>query len=526
MRNSVRTLVCLVCLTASAALAQTSVTVDLAKPINVLGDTAVGFPAAMFNADNFKPEGLGLLRTAGVTTPRYPAPHGVADLYHWSVQKASHYKGADAPYIAPESNFGTFAQIAEKLGNALIVVNYGSNMDGNAGGDPVEAAAWVAYANGDPSNSRTLGKDSTGADWQTVGYWATLRASAPQAADDGYNFLRINHPKPFGFKLWQVGDQVYNNGFLGGTYTGNPDLHGPAPDNAKDLAKLRKDPKLSPAAFAENLKLFSAAMKAVDPSIQIGTAMIAPQQDKPSPDWNRPVLKAACPAIDFVSIDYSTAPLLAPDYKTLDEANLFQYTKNDISRMVNGMLDDDKGLCPKDHTPRIALSSAIIPTWPKFDHPVVNALWVADTYALLEESGFLNIDWAEAYGDTMIGAGGKKFGPAFYGLQMLHIVAFKAGDALLDTKSSSSTVSVHASRRRDGIVGILLVNTSTSAPATVKISLKNGNVGTTGKRFDYGQAQFTQGAGPAASPLTVAGGDFTVTLPAYSITDLLLPLAK
>jgi hypothetical protein len=525
MSNRTSISACLL-LIAAAASAQT-VTVDLAKPINIVGDTPVGFPATMSSADTFKPEGIGLLRAAGLSTPRYPAPHGVADLYHWSTQKTAPYKGAAAPYLAPESNFATFAQLAEKLGNALIVVNYGSSLDGTTGASPAEAAAWVAYANGDPSNSLVLGKDATGADWKTIAYWATLRASAPLATDDGYNFLRINHPKPFGFKLWQVGDQLFNNGFLGGSYTGNPDLHGPAPDGPKDLGKLRKDPKLSPTTFAENFKLFAAAMKAVDPSIQIGIAMIAPPPaDKPAPEWNRPVLKAACSAIDFVSLDYAISPTLAPDYKTLDEANLFPYTRNDIGRMISGMLDDDKGVCPKDHTPRIALSSAVIPTWPKIDHPVVNALWIADTYALLEESGFLNIDWSDAYGDSMISADRKKFGPAYYGLQMLHIVAYKPGDALLDTKSSSSSVSVHATRRRDGIIGLLLVNTSTNAPATVKISLKNGNVGTTGKRFDYGQAQFTQGIAPAASPLTVAGGDFTVTLPAYSITDLILPLAK
>jgi len=43
--------------------------------------------------------------------------------------------------------------------------------------------------------------------------------------------------------------------------------HGP-----KDWAKLKGNAKLSPAAYAENFKLFAQAMKAVDPSIRIGAA--------------------------------------------------------------------------------------------------------------------------------------------------------------------------------------------------------------------------------------------------------------
>jgi hypothetical protein len=60
----------------------------------------------------------------------------------------------------------------------------------------------------------------------------------------------------------------------------------------------------------------------------------------------------------------------------------------------------------------------------------------------------------------------------------------------------------------------------------VKITLKNGGVGTTGKRFDYGATQSGQGAGIAASPLTTGGNEMTVTVPALTVTDLLLPFAK
>jgi hypothetical protein len=530
---------------AGSAHAQVNVSIDLSKGLNVLTDASIGVPAVMPNADAFNPAGLPYLHAAGVTSERYPGNHGAADLYHWSTKAATAFKGAPAAYFAPESNFANFAQIAEKLGTSVIVVNYGSNLDGTGGGEPAEAAAWVAYANGDPTDSRVIGKDSKGHDWQTVGYWATMRAAAPLGIDDGFNFLRIHHDKPFGFKLWQVGDQVYDNGYLGEKFIGNPDLHGSIPTSPKDLGRLKKDAKLSPDAFGANLKLFAAAMKVVDSSIQIGVGFATPheaQQSRPQAggneyaaagmgdtsgqEWNRALLKSACGSIDFVSIDWATGNPLPPDYKTLDEANLFPDSRYQINGMITALLGQYKDTCPAGHVPRIALSSAQIQGWLKVEHSAAKALWLADTYTNLLESGFLNIDLPEAFGDSMVSSDHKKFGVNFYGLQMLHIIAHSPGDALVEAVSSSPTLNVHAARRRDGIVGIMLVNTDPKSQATVKISLKNGSVGTTGKRFDYGAAQSGPGAAIAASPLTVNGNEFTVNVPSLTVTDLLLPFAK
>ncbi|HEY3768298.1 MAG TPA: hypothetical protein VGN44_06465 [Candidatus Angelobacter sp.] len=106
-------------------------------------------------------------------------------------------KATDPPqygYLGPNTDFGHFLQLVEAIqGTAIITVNYGSNLAGTGGGEPAEAAAWVAYANGSPADQKVIGKDSTGYDWKTVGYWASLRASKPLEADDGQNFLRIAH---------------------------------------------------------------------------------------------------------------------------------------------------------------------------------------------------------------------------------------------------------------------------------------------------------------------------------------------
>jgi len=505
-----------------------NVSIDLSKAVNLLMDTSLGVPAPSSDGNTFNMAGVPYLRAAGITTARYPGNHGVADLYHWSTKTTTRYKGADAGYFAPESNFGSFALFAEKLGQAVIVVNYGANFDGAGGGEPAEAAAWVAYANGDAADTRPLGKDSTGEDWRTVGYWATLRGQVPLASDDGLNFLRIQHPKPFGFKLWQVGDEVYKNGYYGGDYTGNPDLHAAAPTSPKDLGKLKNDPKLSPASYAENLKAFALAMKAVDPSIQIGTAFTTPPDPNPYnppwvPDWNKVVLKGACPNLDFVTLEWSLQPLLPPDWKTLNESDLLGNTNASFSNILNSMLDNYRKYCPQGHFPRLAFAPAGIANWEKVEHPEVRALWIADAYAVLIESGSVNINWNEMYGDSMMSADRKKIGPAFYGLQMLHILAHSPGDALLDASSNSLLVSAHATHRRDGFIGLMLVNKDPKSEATVKVTLKNGTTGSVGKRFDYGSAQYNAGGPMAQAPFSIPGNEFTVTVPPYTVTDILLP---
>ena len=85
--------------------------------------------------------------------------------------------GGNRLYIARDVDFGAFIGMLDKVGaNAIITVNYGMNPSGTGPGVPQEAAAWVAYANGDPASTVAIGVDADGHDWKTVGYWAGLRA--------------------------------------------------------------------------------------------------------------------------------------------------------------------------------------------------------------------------------------------------------------------------------------------------------------------------------------------------------------
>jgi hypothetical protein len=218
-------LVALLCAANPGFAGEAKVAVELGNTINILTNTSIGMPATMFDGDAFKPAAAQFTRLAGATVVRYPGGTGIADLYHWSSNTLTKVQGSQSPYISPDCNFGNFAENLDRFGTALIVVNYGTNLNGTGGADEAEAAAWVAYANGDAADTRAIPKGAGGEDWHTVGFWATLRSQAPLANDDGLNFLRIEHPKPFGIRLWQIGDQVYNNSYYGSNHTGTTDLH-------------------------------------------------------------------------------------------------------------------------------------------------------------------------------------------------------------------------------------------------------------------------------------------------------------
>jgi hypothetical protein len=503
------------------------VTVDTAKEVNVLTNTSLGLPAPMYSGDPFSPVIVPYLKATGAVTLRYPGNHGIADIYHWDTRSFTPYKGGETPYTAPESDFGNFAQMVDKLGSAVVVVNYGTNAKGDGGGVPEEAAAWVAYANGDPADTKPLGKDASGTDWKTVGFWAALRSGDKMGIDDGYNFLRIEHPKPLNIKLWQIGDQIFNNGFYGGDNVGNPELHGPVPASAKDFSKLKKDPKLSPQAVGLNVVEFAKAMKAVDPTIQVGVGLpTPPDSDKTTPDFNVSVLKKACTSLDFVTLDWSPTALFPPDYKRLDEEQTFPNSKDGLRDILSAIIDEDKMACPKDHYPRVTFAAAGVPSWAKPEHPVFTTLWIADLYPLLIESGSPNINWLEIYGDSMLSADRKKFGPAYYGLQMVHIVARNPGDEFVAATSSNPKLAVHATKRRDGVIGLMFVNENPGSPATAQVSLAGTKVAATGKRFDYGLTQQAAGTGLAQSDMNGLGSDFMLTVPPYTVTVLLVAAAK
>jgi hypothetical protein len=508
----------------AAAQTPVHVSVSVDKPLNVITGMSMGVYTDVYDSGTPAPKVAAYLHTAGMYSLQYPAGYGsYADLYHWSTGSGTKYENfAKQDHFYPsETNLAHMVPAIEKLGTALININYGSNKAGTGGGEPAEAAAFVAYMNADPADTKEIGKDSTGEDWKTAGYWASLRAQAPVAQDDGLNVLRANHPKPLNIEFWQIGSEVYNNGYYGGDHKSEEDLHAPYPASESENDKRTHNAKLSPTFYGERINEFAKAMHNVDPKVKIGAALTLPVIDSNwGPDWNSAVLKAGCASIDFVSLvwrpDFRPAP-----YDTRDDAATMRAPEEQIGQFLNELVYQAKKSCPAGKLPRVALAQMSPTHWEKVPSKLADGLFAADAFALLAETGTITTDWNELH-DGYFMNGDNVPGPAFYGAQMLHIVAFRSGDELLSVNSSSPLLAAHAVKRQDGQFGLMLINKDPSKSAEVKVTVSGANYAAQGSRFDYGPDAFKAGTGVVKTAFASGGSNFSVSVPPYTITDIVL----
>ena len=537
------------------------VTIQVDKPRGFLPPRGLGiFVSATDNqlADPLMPQ---ILQSSGVTTLRYPGG-ALADNFHWSTYKATRWQGTDqvASY-SPNNDFGHLARMLDQVGTAVVTVNYGSNLDGTRGGTPEEAAAWVAYAMGDPTNTKPIGKDASGHEWQTVGYWASLRASPPLANDDGLNFLRIGHSTPVLIKYWEVGNEVYKNGYYGGQGS-EEDLHAPYPPDPKDNEKQRKrNPALSPDAYGNNLLQFIKAMKAVDGRIKVGASLDVPLagdwnssgdwvQDPITRkwvqkgtgdaaglggpqksfdaglDWDKNVLKIAGKDIDFVSLHwYTGATTQESNWKDIDNTATLLKPQDELPKVMAGLLDLFQKYCGQNiQNMQLLVTEFGITPWIKVNDENVSALFAADAYATLVEDGAANTDWAELHKNGFLNDENKP-GPVYFATQLVRQMA-NLNDKIVTASSSNLLLSAHASQRSDGKVGIMFINKDPRNNATVKVTVSGAKLAASGTRFDFGRGNPAAQYSVSPTQANDLGNNFTITVPSYTITDLVIPTAQ
>jgi len=135
------------------------------------------------------------LSSSGFTATRWPGG-SESDQYHWQTNTS-----CNGGYTATNSTFDNFMNDVAKPANldVAVTLNYGSNAACNAGGDPTEAAAWVAHAKaaGDGVRYWTVGNEEYGS-WEydlhgsahnaptyasalANGYYPDIKAADPNA---------------------------------------------------------------------------------------------------------------------------------------------------------------------------------------------------------------------------------------------------------------------------------------------------------------------------------------------------------
>jgi hypothetical protein len=494
-----------------------------------------------------------LLQDAGVKSLRYPGG-SYSDLYHWESNTATTTPASSGDptniiYIATATDFGSFVGFMERVGaNALITINYGVNSDGTGPAYPEEAAAWVAYANGAATNTTAIGVDAGGKDWQTVGYWAGLRGSAPLAVDDGKNFLRISHPVPVGIKYWEIGNEIYGNGYYYGACGWESDLHFPYPTGANCAGTPSRlaNASLSPTTYGMGVKAFSLAMKAVDPSIKIGGIVAWPTATQYQ-TWNAAVLTQACANMDF-AVNHWYAGRTLNGLLTIPETDIpgmFSATGTGLRATLSNAAYHCPANIPIAVTewgPNIATGFVVIPASTDTAAPAgsqILGLFAAESYANFMEQGALSVHWLELHNNSYLATpsttdpftlapDSPRWG--YHGQEIAHFLAGgndKIVQATLTNAGALQTLlKVHAAQHVDNSVSVMVTNTSPSVAANVTVSVTGGTtLGCVGIRYVYSPVNGDQD-GTVTSDWIFSSADglsVPVSVPAYSTVVIAFP---
>ena len=547
------------------AQSKTSVQVDLSKEKATVYSTSIGASADRWDNSAYSPEALKSLQDAGITLLRLPGSQGIDALYHWSTGKlVNPYRNDRVPAFADENKFPAVVPAIDKLGTALVAVNYGTNLDGSGGGEPAEAAAWVAYANGQPSNTLVIGKDSKGNDWKTVGFWAGLRAATPLATDDGYNHLRIGHSEPLGIMLWTIGTDPYNNGFYGQDRTAGmdadnsgkygepgspePDLHAGKPNNSKDWSRFESNSKMGPQAYGAAVVDYAKAMKAVDPTVLVGAYVVQPPTSGGAhafgSKWNEGVLKAGCASMDFSAVGMWFGQGAAPNWKDwVEEEDLLLHARfaGDANKhrpdmnalgqsyglVVGDLAEKYKKYCPAGHQPPLAITGIGADGWlPAQNQPAIG-MFAADSIATLLESQVYTVIWSPIHGSkgqsnpTLLDSEGKT-GTAYEGIKLLHTAA-GVGDTFVQASSKHELLAVHAVKRRDGGMALVFINKNLEHAIATSVSISGYHFASKGIRYDWNKESVAAGKGVVQVPIENLGANFTIDVPRYGITVVVIP---
>jgi hypothetical protein len=340
----------------------------------------------------------------------------------------------------------------------------------------------------------------------TVNYGSNAAGTGGGDSGEAADWVRYaNREKGWNVRYWEIGNEVGGNGYFGPQW--EEDLHAPYDNNRKgNLA-------LSQTAYGKNTLEFIRAMKAVDPAIKIGVGVDMPDSNPGT--GNDALFKEVKEQIDFVIVHWY--PKTSSTDLTVTE---------DIKPQVAELRDQ---LARDAGTTQRNIPIAVTET-NGGGTGASRTLFATDTYLTWFEAGAFTVVWQEMHNGFLSEVKEVPLdtpSEAYYGMQMASMAA-RPGDVLAGAQSSSPLLAVHAVKRKDGGVGLVLINKHPNQPYEVGVAIPDAKLGTTGTRYDFGRANFTldspwPASGPTKSKLEGLGNSFSITVPASSETVLLIP---
>jgi len=314
-----------------------------------------------------------------------------------------------------------------------------------------------------------------------------------------------NREKGWNIRYWEIGNEVGGNGYFGEGW--EEDLHAPKDSHRKG------NPALSQAAYGKNALEFIRAMKAVDPSIKIGVSVDMPDFNPGT--GNEALFKEVKDKIDFVIVHWY--PKTSSTDLTVTE---------DIKPQVAALRDEIARFAGAGQR---NIPIAVTET-NGGGSGAGRSIFATDTFLTWFEAGAFNVEWQEMHNGFLSDVKEVPLdtpAEAYFGMQMASIAA-RPGDVLVGAQSSSPMLSAHAIKRKDGGVGIVLINKHPNQPYLVNVTIPDAPLAATGTRYDFGRANFSMNSswpasGPVESKLEGVGNHFAVTVPAASESVVLIP---
>ncbi|UCM89808.1 cellulose binding domain-containing protein [Streptomyces marincola] len=353
---------------------------------------------------------------------------------------------------------------------------------------------------------------ATGAQPMIIANYGT---GTPEKAAEWVRYANVTND--YGVKYWEIGNEVYGNGHYGGGW--EEDDH----------------PDKSPNEYARNLLAYAEAMKAVDPTIEIGAVLTTPG-DWPdgivgpgdSADWNNSVLSAVADTIDFAIVH--SYPGGASADEALDRVSRLPGQMREVRRLLDryaGERSAEIGIALTEVNSNVQQNSR------------PNGLFAADVYMTALENGVFNVDWWNThngptevnwvdgeidFNDAGLLSSGACMGDVcqpplhtpfhpYYGIKSLTTLG-GPGDTMIASASGSEDVSVHAVHQADGDLSVMLINKDPDRSYPVAIDYSGYTPGAQAPvvhRYARGDTDVTRVPAPENGPQV---------LPPYSITTV------
>jgi hypothetical protein len=536
----------------SAVSPSLSATINAASTAGTATSSLVGVNLAYWDDLLTTTQTQQMVEAAGLNLFRFPGG-SASDDFHFNV--AANYGDGSADTIPQFAQF-----ISQVGGTGIVTTDYGS-------GSPQEAEAELAYLDGSPSDTTTIGtgiewNDTAGAwqnvNWQTVGYWASLRAAKPLATNDGMNFLRIDQAAPFtNVTDWEIGNEEYGSW--------EDDHHGTAGPGGASTGS-QHDPATY-AAFAAAFAAFDASDNLL-PVVKIGIDSGDPTGASDN-NWTKSVvtdLYADGYVPGFISDhSYMQSPGTESDSFLLndtvsDAGSILDWSTRyaDYESILQGVLG------AKSSSVKI-MATEYNSNWGtegKQMTSLVNGLFVADSIGSLMNAGYSGgvfwdlrngwttdgnnsstlYGWREGGDEGILGTNGDNAPPSTgpyvayptYFAEQLASKIMQPGSTGLSATSNYAGLDVYSVEEPNGHLDLMVVNKNPDAQLTEQFNISGFTPSGAAQIWQYGEAQdnaqsqSTTGAASLANSstmLSLSGNNFSYSFPAYSMTVIDLTAA-